>query len=323
MPRIGILTAADVRSAVDMPEAIDAMREAFAALSRGEATVPLRVSLDTERGVVLVMPAHLPSVAAAGAKVVSVHPGNRALGLPSIHAAVLLVDPATGAPTALMDGASLTALRTGAAGGLAAELLAREDARVVALFGAGVQARSQLEAVRCVRAIDEVRIVSRTRASARALAAEVRGCRAYAVDDAAEALSGADIVITATSSATPVFPGGRVAPGTHVTGVGSYTPRMQEVDADLVSRAVVVVDQREAALREAGDLIHAVESGRWKAEEIHAELGEIVAGSKPGRVSPEEITFFKSVGNAAQDMALARRVVDAAARLGLGTEVDL
>lgn len=306
-----------------MPDAIEAMREAFTALARGEAEVPPRLSLDVGQGVLLVMPAYLGSIDAAGAKVVSVHPDNRRLGLPALHAVVLLIDPATGVPAALMDGASLTALRTGAAGGLATALLAREDAHVVALFGAGVQARSQLEAVRCVRAVDEVRIVSRTRASAEGLAGELRGCRVRVMDDAAEALSGADVVIAATSSATPVFPGARVTPGTHVTGVGSYTPAMQEVDADLVTRAVVIVDQREAALREAGDLIQAVRSGRWRAEEIHAEIGEIAAGTKPGRTSSEQITFFKSVGVAAQDMALARRVVDAAARLGLGSEADL
>jgi len=306
-----------------MPDAIGAMREAFTALARGEAEVPPRLSLDVGQGVLLVMPAYLGSIDAAGAKVVSVHPDNRRLGLPALHAVVLLIDPATGVPAALMDGASLTALRTGAAGGLATALLAREDAHVVALFGAGVQARSQLEAVRCVRAVDEVRIVSRTRASTEGLAGELRGCRVRVMDDAAEALSGADVVIAATSSATPVFPGARVTPGTHVTGVGSYTPAMQEVDADLVTRAVVIVDQREAALREAGDLIQAVRSGRWRAEEIHAEIGEIAAGTKPGRTSSEQITFFKSVGVAAQDMALARRVVDAAARLGLGSEADL
>ena len=306
-----------------MPAAIDAMREAFAALSAQEATVPMRLALETEHGVSLFMPAHLRESGNAGAKVVSVNPGNAARGLPAIHAVVLVLDVLTGRPTALMDGTWLTALRTGAVGGLAADLLARSDAKTVALFGAGVQARTQLEAVRCVREITEVRVVSRSGASADRLAGEVVGVRAVRVDDANEAIEGADIIIAATSSSTPVFDGARVEPGTHVTGVGSYTLDMREVDTALVQRARIIVDHREAVMEEAGDIVGPIRDGVVDETVIIAEIGEVVLGRVPGRTADSEITFFKSVGNAVQDVAVAARVLAAAESEGHGLVVDL
>ena len=321
--QIRILSADAVRACVDMPAAIDAMREAFAALSAQEATVPMRLVLETEHGVSLFMPAHLRESGNAGAKVVSVNPGNAVRGLPAIHAVVLVLDVLTGRPTALMDGTWLTALRTGAVGGLAADLLARSDAKTVALFGAGVQARTQLEAVRCVREITEVRVVSRSGASAARLAGEVVGVRAVRVDDAHEAIEGADIIIAATSSSTPVFDGARVEPGTHVTGVGSYTLDMREVDTALVQRARIIVDQREAVMEEAGDIVGPIRDGVVDETVIIAEIGEVVLGRVPGRTADSEITFFKSVGNAVQDVAVAARVLAAAESEGHGLVVDL
>jgi alanine dehydrogenase len=343
--QIRILSASDVRAAIDMPTAIGAMRDAFAALAEGRASVPVRLSLETEHGVTLFMPAHVtgfplgPSGAdggeqtpgtgdealleAAAAKVVSVNPGNTGRGLPMIHAVVLAIDVETGRLQALMDGTWLTALRTGAVGGLAADLMARADARVVALFGAGVQARTQLEAVRCVRDVHEVRVVSRSGASAASLAAELSGVDARPVDDPEEALAGADIVIAATSSATPVFEGALVEPGTHVTGVGSFTPDMREVDSTLVQRARVVVDQREAILEEAGDIVGPVREGVVDPSVMVAELGDLVLGRVLGRTDDDEITFFKSVGNAVQDLAVATRVLEKATRAGLGIVVEL
>jgi len=321
--QIRILSGADVRSAVDMPEAIRAMREAFIALSSGEADAPLRVALQTEGGVSLFMPAGMRSRGAAGAKVVSVNPGNAAMGLPVISAVVLALDPSTGRLLALMDGTWLTALRTGAAGGLAADLLARDDASVVAIFGAGVQARTQLQAVRCVRRIQEVRIVSLVRSDAQAFADEVDDVTVRVVDDPAEALAGADIVVTATNSSVPVFDGSLVEPGTHVTGVGSYTLEMREVDSSLIRRARVFVDERKGAMAEAGDIVGAIRDGDVTEEIILAEIGEVAMGSHAGRVSLDDITFFKSVGNAVQDVAVASRVLEVAEADGLGTLVDL
>jgi alanine dehydrogenase len=351
--QIRILSAADVRAAVDMPAAIGVMRTAFAALASGRANVPVRLGLTTEHGVTLFMPAHLSAPDMAGAKVVSVNPGNAASGLPVIQAVVLAIDPVTGRIRALMDGTWLTALRTGAVGGLAADLLARRDAGTVALFGAGVQARTQLEAVRCVRDIGEVRIVSVSGSSADELVAEIADTVtapeaagadratgmadsvratgtadtprivARRVDDPNEAIAGADIVIAATSSRTPVFDGTKIEPGTHVTGVGSFTPEMREVDTALVQRARVIVDQREAIMDEAGDIVGPIADGDVDASIIVGEIGEVVLGTVEGRRSAEEVTFFKSVGNAVQDVAVAGFVLEVAEREGLGVLVEM
>jgi len=321
--QIRILSAADVQAAIDMPGAIDAMRTAFTALADGSATVPLRLALETEFGVSLFMPAHLTGSGSAGAKVVSVNAGNAADGLPVINAVVLVLDPVTGLPLALMDGTWLTALRTGAIGGLAADLLARPDASTVALFGAGVQARTQLEAVRCVRAISDVRVVSPSGTSADELIAGLVGVRAHRVDDPNEAISGADIIVAATSSPTPVFDGANVEPGAHVTGVGSFTTEMREVDTTLIQRARVIVDEREAILAEAGDIVGPIRDGAVDESVMAAEIGEILLGRAEGRTSPDQITFFKSVGNAVQDIAVAARVLATATERDLGLMVEL
>lgn len=321
--QIRILSGPDVRSAIDMPSAIEAMRDAFGALAEGRATVPLRLALETGHGVSLFMPAHLTGPERVAAKIVSVNPDNAEVGLPAIHAVILALDPRTGRPLALMEGTWLTALRTGAVGGLAADVLARADARTVALFGAGVQARTQLEAVRCVRDVREVRVVSRSGTSADLLVGELEGVAARRVDDADEAVSGADIVIAATSSSTPVFDGSRIEPGTHVTGVGSYTTEMREVDTALVLRARVIVDQREAVMAEAGDIAGPIADGAVDESVMAAELGDVVVERAPGRTSDDEVTFFKSVGNAAQDVAVAARVLAAADQDDLGTVVEL
>ncbi|HIN78654.1 MAG TPA: ornithine cyclodeaminase family protein [Gemmatimonadetes bacterium] len=321
--RVRILSSDSVRAAIDMPVAIDVMREAFGALAAGEATVPVRVVLETSHGVSLFMPAHLKERDSAGVKIVSVNEGNAQSGLPVIHAVVIVLDTLTGCPIALMDGTWLTALRTGAVGGLAADLLARKEAATVALFGAGVQARTQLEAVRCVRDITEVRVVSRTTKSAQDLAGELSGVDAISLDDPDEAVAGADIIITATSSSTPVFNGALVGPGTHVTGVGSFTTEMREVDATLVERARVIVDHKEAALEEAGDIVGPIRDGLISEDVIAGEIGDIVLGRIAGRTEPEEITYFKSVGNAVQDVAVAARVLSVAEAEELGEIFDL
>ncbi len=318
--QVRILSGPEVEAALPMPRAIEAMRRAFAELSAGHVILPLRSRLATERGTTLLMPAHLRGGPELGIKIVSVYPRNRDLDLPVVTAAVLVLDPQTGLPLAFMDGTRLTALRTGAAGGLAADLLARRDACRVGLFGAGVQARAQLEAVRVVRRIESVRLLSRSRASAERLAAEIASWQdppaVMVASTPQEVVEDAEIVIAATSSSTPVFDGNDLRPGTHVTGVGSFTREMQEVDAATVRRARVVVDSREGALAEAGDLI--IPGAR-----IDAELGEILNGLMPGRKSDEEITFFKSVGVAVQDAVAAAAVLREAEARGLGRVVEV
>ena len=325
--QLTLLSGVDVVRLVPMPAAIEAMRAAFRELSGGTADVPLRTHLDVGGGVALFMPGHLRETGALGAKVVSVFGANAARGLPAIHALVVLLDAETGMPCAVLDGTRLTALRTGAATGLATDLLARADASVLAVFGAGVQSRTQIEAVRAVRQVREVRLIDSVRSAAEQLAQELR-----AVEDAPEvrimhdprsAVEGVDLIVTATTSPIPVFPGEAVQAGAHVSGIGSYTPEMQEVDAELVQRATVVVDARDGALAEAGDLVIPLRDGLIGEDHIHAELGEIVSGRAPGRTRPDEITFFKSVGNAAQDLAVAARALKEAERLGEGTRVEL
>jgi ornithine cyclodeaminase/alanine dehydrogenase-like protein (mu-crystallin family) len=318
--QIRILTAADIRSALSMDEAIDAVARAYGQLSAGKATMPLRSRFHTDKGVTLIMPAHLHESGDFAVKIVSVYPDNPKLGLPTVAATVLALDPQTGMPLALMEGDSLTALRTGAAGGVAARYLARADAATVALFGAGVQARSQLRAAMAVRNIERVLIVDPFENAARQLADDISGWtdapEALLAESAQAAVSRADIVLAATTTTTPLFDGHDLKPGTHITGVGSFTPDMQEIDAATIGRARVVVDQRDAAMAEAGDII----IGRAT---IDAEIGEIVNGDRPGRQNDREITFFKSVGLAVQDAVTAAAVLKAAEQKGLGTVIDM
>jgi ornithine cyclodeaminase len=306
-----------------MSGAIEAMRTAFAQLSSGEAVVPDRIAVSTEEGISLFMPGYLPREGHLAAKVVSVYAGNPSVGLPVIQGVVLVLDSHTGLPVALMNGAYLTALRTGAAGGLATELLAVEDASVLAVFGAGPQARTQIEAVRAVRPIREIRLVSRPTEGARILADELEGVDVQVFEDPEKAVLGAQVIVTATDSRKPVFPGSAIGEGVHVNAVGAFTPEMAEVDGDLISRAKVVVDLRATVMAEAGDLVQAIEGGAFSLESIHAELGEVVNGERTGRESPREITLFKSVGNAAQDVAVAGRILDAAIGQDVGTLLEI
>jgi len=317
--KIRILTAKDVKAALPMDRAIEAVRSAFGQFSANQATVPLRTRFHTDKGVTLLMPAHLKQTGDFALKVVSVYGDNPAKGLPTVAATVLVLDPETGMPLAFMDGDSLTALRTGAAGGLAADLLSRKDTCRAVLFGAGVQARTQLLAALEVRTIEEVMILDPFPVAAERLAAEVATWEKAPVVklgvDPSEAVAAADIIMAATTATTPLFDGNLLKPGTHVTGVGSFTPDMQEIDAVTVNRARVVVDSREGCQAEAGDLIKA-------NAVIDAEIGEIVNGTSPGRQSDDEITFFKSVGVAAQDAAAAAAVLAGAQEKNLGQIVD-
>ncbi len=328
--QLRILDAADVRRALPMPVAIEGMKAAYGQLSIGGATIPLRSRIDVpgSDGITLIMPAYLPADDALAVKIVSVFPQNAARREPTIHAAVLALDPANGRPVALLEGSTLTAIRTGAGSGAATDLLASQSAGVVAIIGSGVQARTQLEAVCCVRDIREVWVYSPNPAHVAAFASEMAGrgpipATINVAGSAEEAVSRADIVCTATTSTTPVFPYHALRPGAHVNAVGSFTPQMQELDEQTIRAALLVVDSREAALEEAGELIMALQSGVIGPEHIHAELGEIVAGSRPGRQSADQITLFKSVGVAVQDAAAASIALQNAARDNLGVVVSL
>lgn len=326
--KLRVLSNQDIRRALPMHQAIETMKRAFAQLSTGQADMPLRAVLDVPRhnGVTLVMPGYLAADDQMAVKVVSVFNDNPTTGLPLIHALVVVVDATTGAPAAVLDGTYLTALRTGAASGAATDLLARQDARTAAVFGAGVQGRTQLEAVCTARPIKEAWIYDLATERADAYAAEMSGRLSISIRVAkspAEAVHGADVICTATTASKPVFQDKHVQPGTHINAVGAYTPKMQEIPPETVLRAKVVIDHRESSMAEAGDLLIPLGQGLMTEGHIYAELGDIAAGTKPGRTSPEEITFFKSVGVAVQDVAAAGAVLVAAQRLGLGTEVAL
>jgi alanine dehydrogenase len=326
--KLRVLSADDVRQALPMAEAVEAMKAAFAQLSLGRANVPLRtpVEVPAHNGVTLFMPAYLADDDQMAVKIVSVFNDNPARGLPLIHALVVVVDATTGRPQAAMDGTYLTALRTGAVSGAATDFLARPDARIAAIFGAGAQGRTQLEAVCAVRPIEGAWVFDSYAERARAYADEMSARLSLPVSVArspAEALRQADVVCTATTSSTPVFADADLQPGVHINAVGAYTPQMQELPAETVARARVVIDHRAASLAEAGDLIIPIAQGIIGADHIYAELGEIVSGLKPGRASAAEVTLFKSVGVAVQDVAAAGRVLAAAERLGLGVEVSL
>ena len=327
-----ILTADEVRKALPMKDAIEAMKRAYAALSDGKADVPLRTHLNIppQDAVSLIMPAYVQTEGgdALAVKVVSLFPKNpeRQRKLALIQAAVLVLDAETGRPIALLEGSSLTAIRTGAGSGAAIDLLSRPDSKVIAVFGAGVQGRTQMEAACSVRKIERAWVFDTSDKRAEGFVREMAGVGPIPRDlrvakNTQEALSEADIVCTATTANTPIFSDTDVKPGTHISSIGSYTPEMQEVPAEMVARALVVVDSRTAVLAETGDLLKPMQAGLFGEEHISAELGEIVLGRKPGRSSPEQITFYKSVGVAVQDALAAQLALQNARTQRLGTDV--
>jgi ornithine cyclodeaminase/alanine dehydrogenase-like protein (mu-crystallin family) len=321
------LSAADVCRALPMGEAIAGMREAFEQLSLGTVTLPPRMRLDAraEHGVALFMPCHSHARKMFSLKLVTVFDDNPQRGLPLIHATVILNDGVTGAPLAVMDGASLTALRTGAASGLATDLLARPDSAVAAVIGCGVQARTQLEAVCCVRPIRRARVYGRNAPAATRFAAEMSQRLNIAVETArssAAAIDGADVVCTATTSATPVFDDRDLPAGAHINAIGSFRPDVAEIPAATVCRARVVVDHRASAREEAGDLLTPCRLGLIAESHFHTELGDLILGRSAGRTTAADVTLFKSVGVAVQDLFAAIRALENGRRLGIGTWLE-
>jgi ornithine cyclodeaminase len=315
-----------------MSEMITATKDAFAALSSGKAEVPLRghLTIPPNEGTTLFMPAYLQHETgeALAVKIVSIFPHNLDRNLPLIHAAVLVLEADTGRPLALLEGGALTAIRTGAVSGAATDFLARSDSQVVGIFGAGVQSRTQLEAVCNTRPIQKVFVYDPRKNLVADFIEEMAGQGPIPSDlrpakDPQEASSQADIICCATTSTTPVFDDQFLKAGVHINGVGSFTPDMQEIPPETVQRSLLVVDSRQASLSEAGDIIKPIKEGRIKAEHIQAELGEIVLGEKSGREDENQITFFKSVGNAVQDAAAAQLALHNAQKMGLGQDIPL
>ncbi len=327
-----VLSGSDLRSSVTMEEAIAAAEQAYRALSTGEVTTPLRTSILVPEGpgVSLFMPGYVPSARALGAKIVSVFEKNPARRLATIQAVFILLDTETGRVLCMMEAASLTALRTGAGSGVATKHLANPRAATAAVFGAGVQARTQLEAIVTVRPISQVLVydISPERAAdfikdmSIALEAVRPGIVMRSADSPEEAVRQAEVVVCATTSAVPLFPGAAVRAGAHINAIGSFTPDRRELDEALLTRASkVVVDSREAAMSEAGEFIIPMKRGAFTESIVHAEMGEILLGKRPGRQSPDEVTVYKAVGVAPLDLVVGRFVYERAMSRGLGKEL--
>ncbi len=324
--RIRILSGEDVGRALPMVDAIPLMRDAFGQLSSGDAVIPDRTRIESASGCrTLIMPGYVPSGESLGVKVVSIQPANPARGIPTIHGLMVVADADTGEPRALIEAERLTAIRTGAASGVATDLLANPDASVAAIFGAGRQAVTQLEAIACVRRLEQVFVYSLDDAGSAAFAHRMTTQLGLAVRPAKapDELLQADIICTATTSSHPVFDPSHLKSGAHINAIGSFTPDVIEIPPQVVARAVVVVDKLDSALRESGELVQTIQAGLMTNQDVHGEIGAILNGAVSGRSSPDEVTLFKSVGNAVQDVASAAVVVNRAEKMGLGSLVDL
>jgi ornithine cyclodeaminase len=315
-----VLNQHEVEELLDMEGCIDAMAEALAALARGELTMPLRSMFAPGDGSLIgLMPSHRAGGSPAYAlKTVCVFPDNPQRGLDAHQGTVTLFDGETGEVRALLNASAVTAIRTAAVSGVATRLLAREDAGELAILGAGVQARTHVQAMRAVRPFERIRVHSRTREHAEEFAGEVG---AEVAPSAEEAVRGADVVVTATSSAETVLFRDWLDPGTHVNAVGGRPPQMRELDARVIADSSFYVDRRESTEAEAGDYRDALESGAIQPGHIRGEIGEILIGSVPGRQSDDELTVFRSMGLAVEDLAAAEYVVRRAREQGVGAEV--
>jgi ornithine cyclodeaminase len=316
-----LISAAELPDLLPMGRTIALMREAFRTISRNEAATAHRQALELDTGTGLLMGAAQESRGIV-AKLVSVMPGNREMGLPGSVGLLLLMDPDNGAPLAAMDGTALTAIRTAALNACAIQMLARPDASVAVLIGCGTQAKAQLAGLQSCCRIAEIRVAGRSPDRARAFVEanqEGSAMQLNPVSDLAVDLKAADVVVSATNSKTPVIPGANIPPGCHVSGIGSFKPDMHEFDLYLLQKASIFVESRQTASSEAGELMRAVEQksthpSRW------SEIGEVLDAKRPGRQNADEITFFKSVGHAVFDLVAARAAWETALESGAGME---
>ncbi len=315
-----ILSDQDVRGLISMEEAIGAVEEAFRELRRGTARMPPRgtIMLPVFNGSISLMPSYLEGSGAQATKIISIYPDNPRRGLPTTAAWIVVNDPETGQVEAFMDGTYLTGVRTGAVSGVAAKYLAPEEARVAAVFGAGVQARNQAWAAATVRKLDEIRVYDPVRAAADRFVDEMGerlGVPVVRAESGEEACRGADMVLTATTSKKSVVRREWLGDRVHVSAIGAFYPDCRELETEIIVDAKVVIDEWEAIRLESGDIMIPVREGAMTEDHVYAELGELVTGEKPGRTPGDGLTVFKSVGIAIQDSAVAKLVVDKASKL--------
>lgn len=323
-----ILDQQAVTELLPMRECIDLMVSTLSALARGETILPLRtvVLIPNTNDAFAVMPAYIGSPKTMGAKIITVYPGNHGTKYDSHQGAVLLFDAENGSLAALLDATSVTTIRTAAVSAVATWLLARADASSLVIVGAGVQAHAHLEAMCAVRPIRTLRVVSRSASNAERLAEVARkrfGLDAAVASSAPDAVNGADIVCTTTSARAPVLFGEWLASGTHINAIGASQRTARELDTACVVRSRLYVDRRESALKEPGDTLVPLEEGAITPDHIVAEIGEVAVGRAGGRRDEREITLFKSLGLAIEDLAAASYVYSAAKRAGAGVSVEL
>lgn len=327
-----ILTKQHIEQVFTMKDAIEADKEALRLYTEGKCEVPLRVNIDIpkQQGQSLFMPAYVEGLDATGVKIVSVFPNNIKQGKPSVPAQMILLDGKTGEVCAIMDGTYLTQLRTGAVQGAATDILARANSKIAVLFGTGGQASAQLEAMLNVRDLEEVRVFDLDYERAKSFAAQMQQqfasfkTRIVAVEDGDAAIVDADIITAVTTSKRPVFNGNLVKKGTHINGVGAYTPQMQELPEIIVQRAdKVVFDTTEGVLAEAGDVIIPMDKGIVSKQDFTGELGQVILGQAKGRENDEEITLFKTVGTAVLDVVTAQLIYEKAMQHGVGQQVEI
>jgi ornithine cyclodeaminase/alanine dehydrogenase-like protein (mu-crystallin family) len=324
---IRFFSGSDIRSLLTMEDCIEGMKSAFSALSTGEAVMPVRTRLEMrpDNANALFMPVYMPKISRVGVKSLTNCIDNPGKGLPMIHALMTIFDSSTGVPLAVLDGEAITAMRTGAVSGLATSLLARKASRTAAIIGTGFQAETQLMAICAVREITKAYVFDLLTEKAEAFAVKMRGRLNIEVLVATSpaVLQEADVICTATPSQKPVFDDAFLKPGTHLNAVGAYKPDMVEIPPETIIRAKVVVDQRDGCLAEAGDILQPLEKKLITEDHIHGELGEVVTGRVAARENNEEITVFKSVGVAVQDLVSADLVLRKGLEKGVGTELSL
>jgi len=328
MSGVLILTERDIPALLPVGECIDVMAEALAALTRGDVTMPLRtiVWLPDRHGLLVSMPVALEPDGMAAFKLLTVFAENRAVGIESHQGAVLLFELEHGRLLSILDATSITAIRTAAVSGVATRLLAREDAGDLAILGSGTQAGTHLEAMRAVRPIRRVRVWSRSSDNARRFAERASASHGIEVEPSAtaeDAVTGADLICTTTASREPVLRGEWLAPGAHVNAIGAVGADARELDTEAIRRSRLVVDRRESAVNEAGEFVLAKAEGAIRDDHIVGELGELVTGAVPGRTSPEEVTVFRSMGIAVEDLAAAQTIHRRAIERGVGVIVEL
>jgi ornithine cyclodeaminase/alanine dehydrogenase-like protein (mu-crystallin family) len=326
--KVLVVTQAEVERLLPMRECIDLMAETLAALSRGQLEQPLRTVIRPRNGTGLMalMPAYRSGDAAAfGLKAICIFPENVVRGKDAHQGSVMLFSGETGELRALMNASAITAIRTAAVSAVATRLLAREDACELAIIGSGVQARAHLAAMACIRSIKRARVVSRNMEHACRFVEEMQASVPFVIEpivSAKDALHGADLIVTATTAQDSVVKREWIAPGAHINAVGTYSPMTREIDTATMATASLFVDRRESALSEAGDYLLAAGEGAIGPESICAEIGEVVTGAKPGRRSSTEITLFKSLGLAVEDLASAEFIYRQAQTHGVGTWVE-